>query len=66
MASIKYDKTTNGKHVVRANGREWAFDTHEEAQIKANEEMWKEYERKHPAQSEADKVAIAYKKAGIL
>jgi hypothetical protein len=46
MASITYDKTTNGKHRVRwqdgSGEHEKLCDTHFEAQQLANEEMrWK-------------------------
>lgn len=46
MAVIINDKTTGGKWLVRANGGEWKFDTHAEAQKKANEEMWREFNEK--------------------
>ena len=43
MPSITNDKTTNGKWRVRAKAGEWDFNTHAEAQAKANEEMWREF-----------------------
>ena len=47
MAAIIYDKTTKGKFLVRMTGMrgediEFTFNTHAEAQAKANEELkWK-------------------------
>lgn len=51
MSSIIKDETTGGKFLVKSADGQWYFDDLIQAQRKANEEMWKEYEKKYGSAS---------------